>query len=421
MSVIEDRHAGFLQAVLAGPGSRGALVPGKSLGSASVALSQAALFLALMPWAGFRPLAVDWPLLLAALTLAAVGLAALGFAVAWNVDNVMGYHAVQMTLSSRCGSCPAPCFRRARPARLRRRDAREPGGLRRLGGPARALRAGGAGCPPRLRRPRPRRPRPVRRRRARARPPRRPPSRPPPMTLADVLPTVNAALNATSAVLLFAGWRAIRAGRRDLHRALMLSAFGSSTLFLASYLTRVALTGRTASPGAASCIAAYLAVLASHTLLAVAALPLVLRALVLRAPGPVPGARRVARSTSQIWLYVSVTGVVVYVMLYGLPMSFDRFRKMPEPPSLLRVRGSGHSRALAAFGSLAGALLHGHGDGNCLDLAVGCCGTRKRDSSRRACVAGRHDYVGQVGAAPVLVNFSLRRVPAKSPVTGPPS
>jgi daunorubicin resistance ABC transporter membrane protein len=98
VSVIEDRHAGFLQAVLAGPGSRGALVLGKSLGSASVALTQAALFLALMPWAGFRPLAVDWPLLLAALALAAVGLAALGFAVAWIVDNVMGYHAVQMTL-----------------------------------------------------------------------------------------------------------------------------------------------------------------------------------------------------------------------------------------------------------------------------------------------------------------------------------
>jgi daunorubicin resistance ABC transporter membrane protein len=98
VSVIEDRHAGFLQAVLAGPGSRGALVAGKSLGSASVALSQAALFLLLMPAAGFSPLRVSWPLLLAALSLAALGLAALGFAVAWAVDNVQGYHAIQMTL-----------------------------------------------------------------------------------------------------------------------------------------------------------------------------------------------------------------------------------------------------------------------------------------------------------------------------------
>ncbi|HUL60356.1 MAG TPA: ABC transporter permease [Anaeromyxobacteraceae bacterium] len=98
VSVIEDRHRGFLQAVQAGPGSRGALVIGKALGSASVALSQAALFLALAPAAGFPLLGVNWPLLLAALALTAVGLAALGFAVAWAVDNVQGYHAIQMTL-----------------------------------------------------------------------------------------------------------------------------------------------------------------------------------------------------------------------------------------------------------------------------------------------------------------------------------
>jgi daunorubicin resistance ABC transporter membrane protein len=98
VSVIEDRHRGFLQTVLAGPGSRGALVVGKALGSASVALSQAALFLLLAPAAGFSFLSVNWPLLLAALALAAVGLAALGFAVAWAIDNVQGYHAIQMTL-----------------------------------------------------------------------------------------------------------------------------------------------------------------------------------------------------------------------------------------------------------------------------------------------------------------------------------
>lgn len=98
VSVIEDRHQGFLQAVLAGPGSRAALVAGKALGSASVAVSQAALFLALAPAAGFALLRVNWPLLLAALGLAAIGLAALGFAVAWAVDNVQGYHAIQMTL-----------------------------------------------------------------------------------------------------------------------------------------------------------------------------------------------------------------------------------------------------------------------------------------------------------------------------------
>ncbi len=98
VSVIEDRHQGFLQSVLAGPGSRGALVVGKAVGSASVALSQAALFLVLAPAAGFPLLSVNWPLLLLALALVAVGLSALGFAVAWAVDNVQGYHAIQMTL-----------------------------------------------------------------------------------------------------------------------------------------------------------------------------------------------------------------------------------------------------------------------------------------------------------------------------------
>ena len=83
VSVIEDRHAGFLQAVLAGPGSRAALVLGKTLGSASVALTQAALFLLLAPVAGFPYASVNWPLLVAALGLCGLGLAALGFAVAW--------------------------------------------------------------------------------------------------------------------------------------------------------------------------------------------------------------------------------------------------------------------------------------------------------------------------------------------------
>jgi daunorubicin resistance ABC transporter membrane protein len=97
-SVIEDRHRGFLQSVQAGPGSRAALVVGKTLGSASVALSQAALLLVLAPVAGFRPGAVNWPLLALALALAAIALAALGFAVAWGLDNVQGYHAIQMTV-----------------------------------------------------------------------------------------------------------------------------------------------------------------------------------------------------------------------------------------------------------------------------------------------------------------------------------
>ncbi len=97
-SVIEDRHRGFLQSVQAGPGSRAALVVGKSLGSASVALTQAGLFLVLAPAAGFAWASIDWPVLLGALALSAVALSALGFAVAWGLDHVQGYHAIQMTV-----------------------------------------------------------------------------------------------------------------------------------------------------------------------------------------------------------------------------------------------------------------------------------------------------------------------------------
>lgn len=98
LSVIEDRHAGFLQSVIAGPGSRAALVLGKSAGAASVALVQAALFLLLAPAAGFGFLKVSWLLLVPTLVFTALALTALGFAVAWWLDNVQAFHAVQMLL-----------------------------------------------------------------------------------------------------------------------------------------------------------------------------------------------------------------------------------------------------------------------------------------------------------------------------------
>jgi len=136
------------------------------------------------------------------------------------------------------------------------------------------------------------------------------------MTLAAVLPSVNASLNATSAVLLVLGWRAIRRGHVARHRALMLSALASSILFLAGYITRIALTGTHAFPGSGAFRAAYLAVLASHTLLAAAAAPMILRTLFLALKARFPDHRRIARATFPVWLYVSVTGVAVYAMLY---------------------------------------------------------------------------------------------------------
>jgi putative membrane protein len=138
------------------------------------------------------------------------------------------------------------------------------------------------------------------------------------VTLGEALPAVNAALNATSATLLVLGFRAIRAGRRERHRTLMLAALASSLLFLAGYLTRIALTGTHAFPGSGAFRALYLAILASHTLLAAAAGPMILRTLFLAARERFPAHRRIARATLPVWLYVSVTGVAVYAMLYHL-------------------------------------------------------------------------------------------------------
>ena len=94
ISVIEDRHHGFLQAVLAAPVSRVALVLGKSLGGVAIATLQVAILLALAPLAGFPFASMNWPLLAAVIPLAALGFTALGFAMAWWIDSTQGYHAV---------------------------------------------------------------------------------------------------------------------------------------------------------------------------------------------------------------------------------------------------------------------------------------------------------------------------------------
>jgi putative membrane protein len=138
------------------------------------------------------------------------------------------------------------------------------------------------------------------------------------MSAATWLPSLNATLNGASAVLLFLGWRAIRGGHKELHRAFMIAACGSSTLFLAGYLTRIALTGTHRFPGDGALRVAYLAVLASHTVLAALTLPLVLRTLQLSLTSRFAEHRRIARFTFPVWLYVSATGVAVYVMLYHL-------------------------------------------------------------------------------------------------------
>lgn len=98
MSLIEDRHQGFMQAVLAAPGSRGSLVLGKVLGGASLAMVQVVAILALAPVAGFSFASIAWAPLLVHLIAISIGLSAIGFAVAWWLDSVQGYHAIMSVL-----------------------------------------------------------------------------------------------------------------------------------------------------------------------------------------------------------------------------------------------------------------------------------------------------------------------------------
>jgi putative membrane protein len=134
----------------------------------------------------------------------------------------------------------------------------------------------------------------------------------------ELHPAINAALNATSAVLLVLGWRAIKAGERDRHRALMIAAFATSAVFLVSYLIRFATTGAHKYPGDGLDKIIYLAILFAHMILAVALVPLVIRALRLGLGGRFPEHRRTVRYTFPVWIFVSFSGVVVYVMLYHL-------------------------------------------------------------------------------------------------------
>jgi len=137
--------------------------------------------------------------------------------------------------------------------------------------------------------------------------------------LGDALAAANATLNATSAILVLAGRFAISRRRARMHRALMLGAFAASSVFLASYLTRIALTGTHVDPHRGWLHAAYLAVLGTHMVLAILVVPMVLVTLRLAYKRRFRKHRALARWTFPVWLYVSVTGVVVYVVLYHVP------------------------------------------------------------------------------------------------------
>ena len=132
------------------------------------------------------------------------------------------------------------------------------------------------------------------------------------------LPHVNACLNGTSAVLLFAGFSFIRSGKVAAHRACQISALIVSILFLASYLTYHYYHGTTRFQGTGLARPIYFTILTSHTILAIVIVPLIavtfFRALKL----DFVRHRKIARITLPLWLYVSITGVIVYLMLYQI-------------------------------------------------------------------------------------------------------
>lgn len=134
----------------------------------------------------------------------------------------------------------------------------------------------------------------------------------------SILPTVNATLNATSATLLVIGFVFVRAGRQKAHRRCMLGAVSASVLFLVSYIIYHYTAGATPFTGEGWIRPVYFTILGTHTLLAIVIVPMVAITLIRALRGRFARHRAIARWTFPIWLYVSVTGVLIYWLLYHL-------------------------------------------------------------------------------------------------------
>ena len=137
------------------------------------------------------------------------------------------------------------------------------------------------------------------------------------MDIAD-LPALNAVLNGTAAVFLTTGYVMIRQGRRALHKACMLAALVTSTAFLTSYVIYHAHVGSRPFMGRGTVRAVYFGILLTHVVLAAAILPLALVTTARGLRSQFDRHKKIARWTLPVWLYVSVTGVVIYLMLYRL-------------------------------------------------------------------------------------------------------
>jgi uncharacterized membrane protein YozB (DUF420 family) len=136
--------------------------------------------------------------------------------------------------------------------------------------------------------------------------------------LIPYLPHLNACLNGTSALLLCAGYISIRSGKINAHRACQISALVVSLIFLASYLTYHYHHGTTRFQGQGIVRPIYLTILTSHTILAIVIVPLVAMTFYRALRQDFVRHRRIARVTLPLWFYVSITGVIVYLMLYQI-------------------------------------------------------------------------------------------------------
>lgn len=134
----------------------------------------------------------------------------------------------------------------------------------------------------------------------------------------NIFPALNASLNGASALLITSGRLLIRKKKVQLHRACMIAAVVTSSLFLISYLYYHAHVHSVHFPGQGWARRVYFTILISHTLLAVTVVPLVILSLSYGLRQKFDRHRRIARWTFPVWLYVSVTGVVVYIMLYQI-------------------------------------------------------------------------------------------------------
>jgi len=185
-----------------------------------------------------------------------------------------------------------------------------------------------------------------------------------PLPLPDwlaALPAVNASLNGLATLLLLVGLGLIKAGRRNAHKVVMLATFGVSVLFLVSYLTyHQGLHHYTGSHGKSFAgtgflLAAYRVILISHVVLAAVVPVLALITLVRGFRADWPRHRRIARVTFPIWLYVSITGVVIYAMLYHLPV---------QPPPREDAAASG----VSCLGASGGGIWHSRSDLPCVPV-----------------------------------------------------